>query len=56
MNDKLFVTKTISPNDKNFVTAFKTAKKEIENLINKINKPLNQKTLKLKRFEKNRCF
>ena len=52
VNDKLFVTKTISPNDKNSVTAFKTAKREIENLINKINKPLNQKTLKLKRFEK----
>ena len=52
VNDKLYVTKTISPNKKNFISAFKSAKKEIENLINKINKPLDKKTLELKNFEK----
>ena len=49
MNDKLFVTKTISPNDKTLLLLLKLQKREIENLINKINKPLNQKTLKLKK-------
>ena len=47
VNDKLFITKIVSPSKLNAKSAFNKAKNEINKLINSINKPLNNKNLNL---------
>ena len=47
VNDKLFVTKIVSPSNLTAKSAFNKAKNEINKLINSINKPLNNKNLNL---------
>ncbi|MBD22388.1 MAG: hypothetical protein CL572_01830 [Alphaproteobacteria bacterium] len=53
VNDKLFVTKTVSPNEKDPIKSFNNAKKDILNLIKKINEPLDKKSLELQNFKRN---
>ena len=53
VNDKLFVTKTVSPNEKDPIESFKSAKKDIINLTKRINKPLNKNSLELQNFKRN---
>ena len=53
VNDKLFVTKTVSPNEKDPIESFKNAKKDIINLTKRINKPLNKNSLELQNFKRN---
>ena len=40
VNDKLFVTKTVSPNEKDPIESFNNAKKEIINLTKRINRTI----------------
>ena len=47
MNDKLFITKIVSPSKLTAKSAFNKAKNEINKLINSINKPLNNNNLNL---------
>ena len=53
VNDKLFITKIISPNGKSASESFKEAKKDIINLTKKINQPLNRDSLELQNFKTN---
>ena len=53
VNDKFFVTKTVSPNEKDPIESFKSAKKDIINLTKRINKPLNKNSLELQNFKRN---
>ena len=53
VNDKLFITRTVSPNEKSPIESFNTAKKDIINLTKKINQPLNKSSLELQSFKNN---
>ena len=53
VNDKLFITRTVSPNEKSAIESFNTAKKDIINLTKKINQPLNKSSLELQSFKNN---
>ncbi len=52
VNDKLFITRTVSPNGNDPVQSFNKAKNDIINLTKKINKPLSKNTLELQSFKK----
>ena len=47
VNDKLYISKIISPDQKNALKTFKLAKSEIINLIQKITRPLKKSNLNL---------
>ena len=47
VNDKLYISKIISPKSKNALETFKIAKLEVTNLIQKITKPLKKSNLNL---------
>ena len=47
VNDKLYISKVISPNQKNALENFKIAKLEVTNLIKRITKPLKKSNLDL---------
>ncbi len=47
VNDKLYISKVISPNQKNALENFKIAKLEVTNLIKRITKPLKKSNLNL---------
>ena len=47
VNDKLYISKIISPNQKNALETFKIAKLEVTNLIQRITKPLKKNNLNL---------
>ena len=47
VNDKLYISKIISPNQKNALETFKIAKLEVTNLIQRITKPLKKSNLNL---------
>ena len=53
VNDKLFITRTVSPNEKSPIESFNTAKRDIINLTKKINQPLNKSSLELQSFKNN---
>tara|TARA_B100000287_G_scaffold435616_1_gene504956 strand:+ start:2574 stop:4070 length:1497 start_codon:yes stop_codon:yes gene_type:complete len=48
VNDKLFVSKIITPSHKNAFSSFQEAKNQINSIIEKINKPLKKGTLNLR--------
>ena len=43
VNDKLFISKVITPDKNNALTSYKKAKSEVLDLINKLNKPLKKR-------------
>ena len=52
VNDKLFVTKIVSPNDETPKEAFNNAKLKINQVIQKITKPLKRNSLELNHYNK----
>ena len=52
VNDKLFITRTVSPSDKNPKESFNQAKNDILNLTKKINQSLSKNSLELQSFKK----
>ncbi|MAI29496.1 MAG: anthranilate synthase component I [Rickettsiales bacterium] len=53
VNDKLYISKIISPNQKNALETFKLAELEVTNLIQKITKPLKKSNLNLHNLNSN---
>ena len=52
VNDKLFITRSVSPSDKNPKEVFNQAKNDILNLTKKINQSLSKNSLELQSFKK----
>ena len=52
VNDKLFITRSVSPSDKNPKESFNQAKNDILNLTKKINQSLSKNSLELQSFKK----
>jgi len=52
INDKLYVTKIVSPSELNSTQSFKKAENDISAIIKKINKPLSKSNLKTYSFKK----
>ena len=52
VNDKLFVTKIVSPNGETAKEAFNNAKLKINQVIQKITKPLKKNSLELNHYDK----